>query len=85
MLFNEHMSYESNQTIPLVPNVNLPTSTTTTREKTLALTVGNITHDIQSINTKEQLTNTIAIATRVHVIITHVIIKQTIKASSARK
>ena len=49
-LVNTILPYEGNQTILLVPKVNLPT-----RQKTLTLTLGTVSHDVQSINEKSQL------------------------------
>ena len=49
-LVNTILPCESNQTIPSVPKVNLPT-----RQKTLALTLGTVSHDVQNINKKSEL------------------------------
>ena len=49
-LVNTIFPYESNQTIPSVPKVNLPT-----RQKTLTLTLGTVSHDVQNINEKSEL------------------------------
>ena len=49
-LVNSILPYENNQMIPSVPKVNLPT-----RQKTLTLTLGTVSHDVQSINEKSEL------------------------------
>ena len=49
-LVNVILPYEDKQTIPTVPKVNLPT-----RQSTLTLTLGTVSHDIQGVNDKNKV------------------------------